>query len=62
MTVYIRNKDGNITDVNVERKVTIEALVNKFQKLEGVEKVGSTMIRYSCNCANDFTNVLLEDI
>ena len=62
MTVYIRNKDGNITDVNVERKVTIEALVNKFQKLGGVEKVGSTMIRYSCNCANDFTNVLLEDI
>ena len=62
MIVYIRNKDGNITDVNVEPKVTIEALVNKFQKLEGVEKVGSTMIRYSCNCANDFTNVLLEDI
>ena len=62
MIVYIRNEDGNITDVNVERKVTIEALVNKFQKLEGVEKVGSTMIRYSCNCANDFNNVLLEDI
>ena len=62
MIVYIRNKDGNITDINVESKLTMEALVNKFQKIEGVEKVRPTMLRYSCNCANDFTNVLLEDI
>ena len=62
MIVYIRNKDGNITDVNVEPKVTIEGLVNKFQKLEGVEKVRLSMVRYSCNCANDFTDILLEDI
>ena len=62
MIVYIRNKDGNITDVNVERKVTMEGLINKFKKLEGVEKVRLTMVRYSCNCANNFTDVLLEGI
>ena len=38
MIVYIRNKDGNITDVNVERKVTIETLVNKFKSLKGWKK------------------------
>ena len=62
MIVYIRNKDGNITDVNVEPKVTIEGLINKFQKLDGVEKVRLAMVRYSRNCANEFTDVLLEVI
>ena len=47
---------------NFEPKETIEELVDKFQKLEVVEKVRKSMVRYSGNCANDLTDVLLEEI
>ena len=59
MLIYFKNKDGNITEINVEPKETIEQLVNKFQ---GVEKVRLTMDHYSWNSGNDWTDVLLKDI
>ena len=39
MVVYFKNKDGNIIEVNVEPKETMEELNNKFQELGVVEKV-----------------------
>ena len=62
MLVYFKNKDQNFPKVNVEPKETMEELVNKFQELGSVEKVRLTMIRHSCNCGNDLTDVLLEGI
>ena len=48
MLVYFKNKDRNITEINVEHKESMEELVNKFQKLGGVKKVRLAMFRYAC--------------
>ena len=34
----------------------------KIEDLGGIEKVRINMIKYSCSCDNDLTEILLEDI
>ena len=33
MLIYFKNKDGNITEINVESKETIEQLLMNFKSL-----------------------------
>ena len=34
----------------------------KIEELRSIEKVGKNMIKYSCSCGNDLTEILLNDI
>ena len=41
---------------------TMREAVMKIEELGGIEKVRINMIKYSCSCENDLTEILLGDI
>ena len=61
MLVYLKNRHGQVTEIDVEPQETMREVVMKIEELGGIEKVGINMIKYSCGCDNDLTEILLEE-
>ena len=61
MLVYLKNRHGQVTEIDVEPQETMTEVVMKIAELGGIEKVGINMIKYSCGCDNDLTEILLEE-
>ena len=60
--VYFKNRHGQVTEIDVELQETMREVVKKIEELGGIEKVRINMIKYSCSCDNDLTEILLDDI
>ena len=48
--------------MDAEPRETVREVVIKIEKLGDIEKVKISMIKYSCSCDNDLTEILLDDI
>ena len=62
MLVYFKNRHVQVTEIDVEPQETMREVVKKIEELGGIEKVRINMIKYSCSCDNDLTEILLDDI
>ena len=62
MLIYFKNRHGQVTEIDVEPQETMREVVKKIEELGGIEKVRINMIKYSCSCDNDLTEILLDDI
>ena len=62
MLNYFENRHGQVTEIDVELQGTMREVVKKIEELEGIENVRINMIKYSCSCHNDLTEILLDDI
>ena len=62
MLVYFKNRHGRVTEIDLEPQETMREVVKKIEELGGIEKVRIDMIKYSCSCDNDLTEILLNDI
>ena len=59
MKVYLKNKLGVTSTVELEKNNTIEEFVSKIQDYCGIEKVRVNKITSSCNCGTDLTDFLI---
>ena len=59
---YFKNSYGQVTEIDVESQKNMREVAMKIEDLGGIEKVRINMIKYSCSCDNDLTEILLEDI
>ena len=62
MLVYFKNRHGQVTEIDVGPQETMREVVKKIEELRVIEKVRINMIKYSCSCDNDLTEMLLDDI
>ena len=62
MLVYFKSRHGQVTEINVVSQETMRDTIMKIEELGGIEKVKLNMIKYSCICCNDLTEILLDDI
>ena len=53
---------GEIVEINVESKQTIEELIHNIEDLECNKRVKINKLNYSCQCSRDIEEILLEDI
>ena len=60
MLVSFKNRHGQVTEIGVEPKETMTEVAMKIEELGGIEKVRIKMIKYSCSCDNDLTEILLD--
>ena len=58
--VSFKNSHGQVTEIDVEPKETMTEVAVKIEELGGIEKVRIKMIKYSCSCENDLTEILLD--
>ena len=62
MLVYFKSRHGQVTEIDVELQETIRQVVMNIEEPGGIEKVVVNMIKYSCSCDNDLTEILLDNI
>ena len=62
MLVYFKSRHGQVTEIDVEPQETIRQVVMNIEEPRGIEKVRVNMIKYSCSCDNDLTEILLDNI
>ena len=62
MLVYFKNRHGKVSKVDVEKQETRREVAMKIEELGRIETVRINMIKYSCSCDNDLTEILLNDI
>ena len=62
MLVYFKSRHGQVTEIDVELQETIRQVVMNIEEPGGIEKVVINMIKYSCSCDNDLTEILLDNI
>ena len=62
MLVYFKSRHGQVTEIDVEPQETIRQVVMNTEEPAGIEKVRVNMIKYSCSCDNDLTEILLDNI
>ena len=60
MLVSFKNRHGQVTEIDVEPKETMTEVAMKIEELGGIEKVRIKMIKHSCSCDNDLTEILLD--
>ena len=60
--VYFKSMHGQVTEIDVELQETIRQVVMNIEEPGGIEKVVVNMIKYSCSCDNDLTEILLDNI
>ena len=60
MLVSFKNRHGQVTEIDVEPKETMTEVAMKIEELGGIEKVRIKMVKYSCSCDNDLTEILLD--
>ena len=60
MLVSFKNRHGQVAEIDVEPKETMTEVAMKIEELGGIEKVRIKMIKYSCSCDNDLTEILLD--
>ena len=62
MLVYFKSRHGQVTEIDVELQEAIRQVVMNIEEPGGIEKVVVNMIKYSCSCDNDLTEILLDNI
>ena len=62
MLVYFKNRHGKVTEIDVEPQETMREVVMNIEELGGIEKVWINIVKYSCSCDSDLTEILLDDI
>ena len=61
MLVYFKSRHGQVTEIDVELQEAIRQVVMNIEEPGGIEKVVVNMIKYSCSCDNDLTEILLDN-
>ena len=62
MLVSVKNRRGQVTEIDAEPQETMRVVVMKIEELGGIEKVRINMIKHSCSYDNDLTEILVDDI
>ena len=62
MLVYFKNKHGEIVEINVDPKQTMEVSVQNIEDLGSIKRVRINRLNYCCQCNRDIEEILLEDI
>ena len=62
MLVYFKNKHGEMVEINVEPKPTMEEVVQNTEDLGSIKRVRINRSHYCFQCSRDMEEILLEDI
>ena len=57
-----KSRHGQVTEIDIEPQEIMRDVVMKIEEFGGIEKVRINMIKYSCSCDIDLTEILLDDI
>ena len=62
MFVCSKNKHGEITEISIEPKHTMDELVQNIEELGNIKRVRINKLHYCCQCSRDIEEILLGDI
>ena len=60
--LHFKNRHVQVTESDVDPQETMREVAKKIEELGRIEKVKINMIKYSCSCDKDLTEILLDDI